>query len=146
MKFQKTTVTVYLLKVLTLCLKELLVHIMPFGNLHHYYNLEYFMGLSLALERVITFVEKLQMFWVFYRQSSELEVSGGCNHLSTLLWNQNMKKIKWKILNKSEIKCTLLPKYSFFAGIRAYANSTLHTKQTTLTLQCVTRFIFRYII
>jgi hypothetical protein len=92
MKFQETAVTVYLLKALTVCLKELIVHIMPVGKLHHYYNVQYFMVLSLAGERFITFVEKLQMFWAFYRQSSEVEMSGGCNHPSTLLWNQDMKK------------------------------------------------------
>jgi len=59
MKFQKTTVNVYLLKASTLWLEELIVHIMSVGKLHHYFNGEYFMGLSLAGERVITFVEKM---------------------------------------------------------------------------------------
>jgi len=79
----------------------------------------------------------MQMFWAFYRQISEVDVSGRCSHPSTLPWNQDMKKIKRKIQIKSlyikqknTIKCTLLPKYYFFfAGIRAYANSILHTKQ-----------------
>ena len=92
MTCKKTKVNVYLLKALTVCLKELIVHIMPVGKLHHYYNVEYFMGLSLAGERVITFVEKMQIFWEFYRQISEVDVSDGCNHLYTLLWNQDIKK------------------------------------------------------
>ena len=49
----------YLLKASTLWLEELIVHIMSVGKLHHYFNGEYFMGLSLAGERVITFVEKM---------------------------------------------------------------------------------------
>jgi hypothetical protein len=72
---------------------------MPVGKLHHYYNVEYFMGLRLAGKRVITFVEKLQMFWVFFRQSSEVEVSGSRNRPSNLLWNQDIKKNKTKNTN-----------------------------------------------
>jgi len=79
-----------------LCLKELIVHIMPVGKLHRYYNVEYFMGLSLAGERVIAFVEKLQMFWAFDRQISEVDESVGCNHPSTHFWKEDMKKIKKK--------------------------------------------------
>jgi hypothetical protein len=57
------------------------------------------MGLNLAGERFITFVEKLQMFWAFYRQSSEVEVSGGCNHPSAHLWKRDIKKKEKKITN-----------------------------------------------